>query len=80
MAKSWSSPRYLKLRGLLVEARKERGVSQVDLAAALGKPQSFVSKYETGERRLDIVELMDVAAELHCNIIALVEALLKVRA
>lgn len=78
MAKSWSSPRYLKLRQLLVEARKERGVSQVDLAKALEKPQSFVSKYETGERRLDVVELIEVATQLECDVITLVEALLRV--
>jgi len=39
-------------------------MTQTDLAHALGKPQSYVSKYESGERRLDIVELDDVCRAL----------------
>lgn len=38
----------------------EAGLRQVDLAERLGQPQSFVSKYEIGERRLDILELEQV--------------------
>ncbi len=49
---------------LLREIRRKAGVRQTDLAAALGKPQSFVSKYESGERRLDILELRDVCRAL----------------
>lgn len=48
------------LLDLLRELRSEAGLRQQDLAERLGKPQSFVSKYETGERRLDILELRDV--------------------
>ena len=40
----------------LVDLRKARGLSQGDLARLLGKPASFVGKYELGERRLDVVE------------------------
>jgi transcriptional regulator with XRE-family HTH domain len=36
---------------LLVLARKDAGITQVELALTLGKPQSFVSKFENGERR-----------------------------
>ena len=42
------------------EARIEAGFRQTDLAKRLGKPQSFVSKYESGERRLDLAELWEV--------------------
>lgn len=45
---------------LLRQIRTEAGLRQRALAARLGKPQSFVSKYETGERRLDILELRAV--------------------
>ena len=51
-----------KLLSLLREVRVEAGLNQADLAARLGRPQSFVSKYETGERRLDILELRAVCA------------------
>lgn len=50
----------LKLRSLRVEA----GLTQVTVAGSLGVPQSFVSKYESGERRLDVIELEHVARAL----------------
>lgn len=54
-------PRYAVLRALLVGERERNGLTQVEIAARLGKPQSYVSKYERGERRIDIVEYVDVA-------------------
>jgi DNA-binding XRE family transcriptional regulator len=48
----------------LREARSEVGLTQAELAARLGRPQSFVSKYESGERRLDLIELSEVCAAL----------------
>ncbi len=53
-------PRYLKIRGFLKDLRKEQGVKQQDLADKLGLPQSYVSKYESGERNIDLVELIDI--------------------
>jgi transcriptional regulator with XRE-family HTH domain len=55
---------YKRFRELLIEARNNGGLTQADLAARLGRPQSFVSKYERGERRLDVVEFGDVAKAL----------------
>ena len=49
---------------LLRELRERQGLRQVELADQLGRPQSFVSKYETGERRLDIVELRQLCTVL----------------
>lgn len=57
-------PRYRDLIDKLVEARKEKGVSQDALAKLLGRHQQFVSRYETGERRLDVVEFVDIARAL----------------
>ncbi len=52
---------------LMTEARKATGLSQAELAAKISRPQSFVSKYELGERRLDVVEFLEVAEALGVN-------------
>ena len=57
MRKSIHSLEQDLLQSLLRQTREEAGLRQVDLAERLGKPQSFVSKYESGERRLDLIEL-----------------------
>jgi transcriptional regulator with XRE-family HTH domain len=49
-----------KLLSLLREIRQKKGVTQVELAQKLGVPQSFVSKYESGERQLDVLELRQI--------------------
>jgi transcriptional regulator with XRE-family HTH domain len=58
---------YKKFRELLVELRKGAGVTQAELSQRLDRPQSFVSKYERGERRLDVVEFGQVAKALGVN-------------
>ena len=45
---------------LLRQVRQEAVLRQVDVAERIGQPQSFVSKYESGERRLDLLELRRV--------------------
>jgi transcriptional regulator with XRE-family HTH domain len=55
--KSIYSPEQVELLRLLREKRKDAGLSQIELAKRLGRSQSFVSKYESGELRLDLVEL-----------------------
>lgn len=57
MKKSTFTPEYEILCALLRESREQAGLTQVDLAAALDETQSFVSKCERGERRLDVVQL-----------------------
>ena len=54
-------PNYATFRAMLTEAREKSGLTQVDVAKRLGKPQSYVSKYERGERRLDFVEFVILA-------------------
>lgn len=58
------SPQYEVFRRLLVKARQESGLTQVEVAERLGKPQSFVSKIERGERRLDFPEFIQLADAL----------------
>lgn len=64
MPKSVFTPDYDGFRLLLIEARTIRGLTQLALAKKLGRPQSFVSKYERGERRLDVIEFLEVAQAL----------------
>ena len=61
MAKSVFTDAYAQLVALLIEARQASGLTQTEVAARLGKPQSFVSKFERGERRLDVIEFCAVA-------------------
>ncbi len=52
----------------MVEAREKAGLTQVEVAARLGKPQSYVSKYERGERRLDFAEFVELAEVLSVDV------------
>jgi transcriptional regulator with XRE-family HTH domain len=67
MRPSIYSERHQRLRTLLREARLERGLKQADLAAKLGLPQSYISKYESGERRLDVIEFIDLCKALEVD-------------
>jgi transcriptional regulator with XRE-family HTH domain len=64
MQKSLKSPEYARLIATLVAVRHEAGVRQQALAKKLGRPQSFVAKYEGGERRIDVVEFVAIARAL----------------
>lgn len=55
------APEYRYMLKRLREARKKAGLTQVEVAQALGKPQSYVTKCELGERRIDPVELQRFA-------------------
>jgi len=57
--RSIHDPRYQDLIKKLIELRESKNVTQVELARRLNKPQSYVSKVEILERRLDVIELMD---------------------
>jgi len=61
MASPTRSPRYREFLGRLRTAREESGMTQVEVARQLRQPQSFVSKCESGERRVDVVELEQFA-------------------
>jgi transcriptional regulator with XRE-family HTH domain len=64
MPDSIYTARYRRLCELLIAARKANGLSQAALAERLGWLQTVISKYERGERRLDLVEFLDVARAL----------------
>jgi len=68
MASSLHTFRYKIFRKLIVDARREAKVRQTDLADRLGKPQSFVSKYERGERRLDFIEFIAIAEVINLDV------------
>lgn len=64
MTRSLHTRKYALFREALLQARESKGITQVELAERLSLPQSFVSKVETGERRLDVVEFLDYCAAL----------------
>ncbi|MCR6628905.1 MAG: helix-turn-helix domain-containing protein [Magnetospirillum sp.] len=68
--KSTHTQAYIQAIAALISARKERRVLQADLALKLNKPQSFVSKYEARERRLDVVEFFEVCRAIGANPVA----------
>lgn len=72
MEKSIYTAEHVVLVGLLRELRKEVGLTQVEVATRLERPQSFVAKYESGQRRLDLVELRAVAQALDTDLSAVV--------
>ncbi|RZG89698.1 XRE family transcriptional regulator [Acinetobacter pittii] len=57
--RSIHDPRYQDLIKKLIDLRESKNVTQVELARRLNKPQSYVSKIEILERRIDVIELCD---------------------
>lgn len=68
MPSSLHSHHYQIFRSLLVAVREHSGLTQVQIAKKLGRPQSFISKYERGERRLDFPEFVELADVLGIDI------------
>lgn len=79
MPSSLRSPQQQKLREVLIDARKNAKLTQAELAARLERPQSFVAKYELGERRVDVVEFVAVARALGLDPGELLNAYLSAR-
>ncbi len=67
MPKSLRTPQQQQLQDLLIGLRKSKSFTQATVAQKLGRPQSFVAKYESGERRLDVVEFIEVARALEAD-------------
>jgi Helix-turn-helix len=64
MQKTLKSAEYARLIDLLVAVRQKSGVRQQALAKKLGRPQSFIAKYEGGERRIDVIEFIAIVRAL----------------
>ena len=69
MPKSIFSAGQFKLQNLLKSMREDAGFTQAALAKKLKRPQSFVSKYESGERRLDLIELHENCKSLNISLV-----------
>ena len=76
MTKSVSSQNYSVLLKLLSNARKQSGLTQKAVADKLHQSQSYVSKYENGDRRLDVVEFIEVANALKIAPVGIVKDLI----
>lgn len=75
MSRGLQSPPYKKLRRLLAQARADAGLTQVQVAERVKRPQSFVSKYENGERQLDVVEFIAVCKAIGVAPSQMIEAM-----
>jgi transcriptional regulator with XRE-family HTH domain len=62
-----------RLRTELRDARKRASLKQVEVAAMLGKPQSYIAKVENGERRIDFIETIQLCKVVGLDPIQLVE-------
>lgn len=65
--KSVHSDRYNRFLKLVIDARKRAELTQQELADKLKKPQSYISKYERGERRLDVIEFLEISQILNVD-------------
>jgi transcriptional regulator with XRE-family HTH domain len=59
--KSLFTRKHAQLRKLLAKARKDANLTQTALAHRLGRRQAYISRIERGERRIDVVEFLDLA-------------------
>ncbi|EAZ90459.1 transcriptional regulator, XRE family protein [Crocosphaera chwakensis CCY0110] len=64
------------MRSLLINARQSANLTQTELSKRLNKPQSYVSKYERGERRLDVIEFLEVCNALNIDPVILLKKLI----
>lgn len=79
MSRTLQSPRHEALRALLVRERKRAGLSQTEVAAKLGRYQSYVATVEGGQRRVDVVEFLDFAEAIGFDPAKAIKALRCVR-
>ena len=78
LTKTVHSEGQIAFRELMNGARKAAGLTQQELATKLGKPQSFVAKYEAGERRIDVVEFIAICREISVDSVGILKKLAKI--
>ena len=73
----WIRPEDHKVVGIaLAAARQGANLTQAELAKRLGKPQSFVSSYEAGQRRVDLLEIIRISESLNADPVTLVREII----
>lgn len=72
--KTLGSPRHKALIALLIKEREKAGITQTELAAKLGQYQSFVARLESGQRRVDVIELIELSEIIGFDVHEIVEA------
>jgi len=77
LPKTIYTEKYERLRELLRAERKAAGLTQTVVAQRLGKPPSYVAKYEGGDRRLDVLEFLAVAAAIGFDPCRLIRSLMR---
>ena len=77
MSKTIYTERHKRPCELLKARRKVAGLTQTAVAERLGKPPSYVAKYELGDRRLDVLEFLDVASAIGFDPCAFIRALFR---
>ncbi|KWV57984.1 MULTISPECIES: helix-turn-helix transcriptional regulator [Rhizobium] len=78
MAKTLGSERHKILIELLIAKREAAGLTQVELAAKLGEYQSFVARLESGQRRVDLVEFLELSELLRFDAVEVLKTIEKV--
>ena len=75
MGKTLNSRRHKSLVDLLVKRREVIGMTQAELAARLGQYQSFVARLESGQRRIDVVEFLELSEILGFDAVQAIKTL-----
>jgi transcriptional regulator with XRE-family HTH domain len=79
VVKTLGTERHKALIALLIEKREAAGLTQSDLAAKLGEYQSFVARLESGQRRVDVVEFLELAEILGFDAASAVKRIQKLK-
>ncbi len=77
LVKSVHSAEHADFCAAMIVARKRAGLTQATLASRLKRPQSFVAKYEGGERRLDVIEFLTIAKTIGTDPLRLIKHLIR---
>lgn len=79
MEKTLTSKTHAELVRLLIGKREAAGITQTELASTLGEYQSFVARLESGQRRVDVVEFIELARALNFDAADVIEELMQER-